>query len=631
MLKAGQRLGEFEIIRLLGKGGMGEVYEAQQFNPFRRVALKVLAPWLADYPECLERFWREAEVPAQLDHPGIVRIISTGQTPEGMAYFAMQLVRGISLAELLRRAKDPPQPSTTTSATPAPFLASDETPTKGLLPLPSGSTPPGDLPRELLREFQSDRFGFIARYGSQAARALAFAHSQGVLHRDIKPSNLMIDQHRQVYIVDFGLTRGFGPNAMGSQVGPVRGTPWYMSPEQARGQEIDQRSDIYSLGVTFYELATLGVGPFTASRDSVDAVLSQVRAGQYLPLRVLVPELPRPLEAIILKAMQFRPQKRHASAAELAAELENFAEIPSRVSSRAHRVQGKRLRPLLPLASVLGVCALLAGLGLTVAYSLRFWGSPAPTSPVGSQTDQLDQDSSEGRAVHPEHLRTAAVGIPLPLLNTQAEPAYGRILNGDGRYSTTNGVLSLIAPSRQNPTVLALAHDPESQHYQFSCELGFGKQLPPMGSRSRLGVFLGWRQNNARDVNRQRCLWLSLAPGSAPEQPGGVVRLGTTLVIPRSERRGAELQWGCALVRGLGVLPLYHSNELHRVRIRVGGKQVRLQVDDLPPAEFDMQSLLEEDRLISGEFSPTGFHGVWAEEGIGFFRNIIFERLPPPG
>src|SRR5262245_24118638 len=104
MLQTNQRLGEFRILRLLGKGGMGEVYEAEQTHPHRHVALKVLAPWLAANEEALERFWREAQVPAQLDHPGIVRIISTGKTADGIAYYTMHLVRGVSLNRLVREA-----------------------------------------------------------------------------------------------------------------------------------------------------------------------------------------------------------------------------------------------------------------------------------------------------------------------------------------------------------------------------------------------------------------------------------------------------------------------------------------------------------------------------------------------
>src|SRR6516164_1718272 len=112
MLKQCQRLGDFEIIRLLGRGGMGEVYEARQSNPERLVALKVPNAQLADDEQALERFWREAAVPANLDHHGIVRIISTGKTPEGIAYYAMHLVRGISLADLIEQAKTVPMPAT---------------------------------------------------------------------------------------------------------------------------------------------------------------------------------------------------------------------------------------------------------------------------------------------------------------------------------------------------------------------------------------------------------------------------------------------------------------------------------------------------------------------------------------
>src|SRR5262249_49143473 len=138
MLQVHHRLGDFEIIRLLGKGGMGEVYEAQQLNPPRRVALKVLAPWLADNEESLQRFWREAAVPAQLDHPNTVRIIPTGKDPEGRVYYAMHLVRGIPLAALIKRGNEslpPTVPAPTVSA-----VASVDTPPP--VPHPAVSPPP---------------------------------------------------------------------------------------------------------------------------------------------------------------------------------------------------------------------------------------------------------------------------------------------------------------------------------------------------------------------------------------------------------------------------------------------------------------------------------------------------------
>jgi len=347
MLHIHHRLGDFEIIRLLGKGGMGEVYEARQLNPARRVALKVLAPWLAGNDESLQRFWREAAVPAQLDHPNIVRIISTGKSADGLAYYTMQLVRGISLAELIKRGKEMPLPGTATAATVSAAHAEIETPSQGahppLSPLPQAeSTPPA------LEEYRQDRYRLAARLGAQAARALADAHRQGYLHRDIKPSNMMVDQHGHLYLLDFGLTRLRDGGAMATRPGTVLGTPWFMSPEQASGREIDQRSDLYSLGITLFQLATAGQGPFSANQDNSEAVLSQVRAGMHQPLRQLAPDIPQGLERIILKAIRTNPGRRYQHGTALAADLEAFlaqkdSPIPSLKRNKLRLIGGATL------------------------------------------------------------------------------------------------------------------------------------------------------------------------------------------------------------------------------------------------------------------------------------------------
>jgi serine/threonine protein kinase len=194
MLQAHQRLGDFEVIRLLGKGGMGEVYEARQFNLDRPVALKVLAPWLAFDEEALQRFWREAQVPANLDHPGIVRIITTGKTSDGVAYYAMHLVRGISLAAMIQQVN-----TTATPGTVSELAASQDTPDQaqgpgGVRGTLSAVAPVVTLAPPLLEDYRRDRYTALARIGGQVARALAYAHRQGYLHRDIKPSNLMVDR-----------------------------------------------------------------------------------------------------------------------------------------------------------------------------------------------------------------------------------------------------------------------------------------------------------------------------------------------------------------------------------------------------------------------------------------------------
>src|SRR5262249_6484725 len=160
----------------------------------------------------LRRFWRETEVLARLDHPGIVRIIATGQTPEGVAFYAMHLVRGLSLADLIPREVIPPQPHSTpqppTVALPAETLT-DQRALRHPAPPPAAEPP-------IRQEYRSHRYQVVARLGAQAARALAYAHRQGVLHRDIKPSNLMVDQHGHLYVLDFGLTRALCPDGQGT-------------------------------------------------------------------------------------------------------------------------------------------------------------------------------------------------------------------------------------------------------------------------------------------------------------------------------------------------------------------------------------------------------------------------------
>src|SRR5262249_9106465 len=154
------------------RGGMGEVYEAQQWNPPRRVALKVLAPWLAEDEEILQRFWREAAVPAQLDHPSIVRIISTGKTDEGLAFFTMQLIRGLSLAQLIERATAP-EPLTEAQPTVSESVPPQDTPSPGRPTKPPGPLPVDDPAPPVLRKYLQDRYAVVARLGAQAARALA--------------------------------------------------------------------------------------------------------------------------------------------------------------------------------------------------------------------------------------------------------------------------------------------------------------------------------------------------------------------------------------------------------------------------------------------------------------------------
>ena len=226
-------LGDFRLVRELGCGGMGIVYEAEQLSLCRRVALKML-PFVALVdPKQLQRFQNEARAAASLNHPSIVRVHSVG-CDRGVHYYAMEYIEGQTLAHVIAELRAAAGSSPLTNETSSTFISS------------------GGLAGN------QSFFHVVASLGIQAADALEHAHQLGIVHRDIKPSNLMVDANGHLWITDFGLATGntiTGPTLTGDVLGTLR----YMSPEQAAGERRmpDGRTDIYSLGVTLYELATL--------------------------------------------------------------------------------------------------------------------------------------------------------------------------------------------------------------------------------------------------------------------------------------------------------------------------------------------------------------------------------------
>jgi serine/threonine protein kinase len=606
MLRMYHQLGDFEIIRLLGKGGMGEVYEAQQLNPPRRVALKVLAPWLADNDEALERFWREAAVPAQLDHPGIVRIISSGKTPDGIAYYTMQLIRGLSLARLLQGSATTPQPETVSQppATPAgPPVA--PTPANTLVPPPEGE---GPASRALLHEYNADRFRVTARLGAHIARALADAHRRGFLHRDIKPSNVMVDHHGQVYLLDFGLTRMLGPGESNTFPGIVLGTPWYMSPEQAHSGSLDQRSDLYSLGVLLYQLATRGKGPFTASPSNTEAVLAQVRAGSHVPLRDLAPDVPTQLARIITRAMHPIPARRYQNAEELAADLETFlgqtplSRPPAVAPLRRHR----------RLLAVCGAAVLLAALvagGILLAGNLGGQPGAAPVSSPNSKPP-----------AYPDILRNRPVNLAVPLLDQNFKPLWSQRLSGLGKVHLTEFQLMLSSLQGQPPTFLALDDDPARRWFEFAIDLD-----APLGEpgTNRFGIFFGWRKSAERFFAVE-----------IDEHPVGQFSHGRAVVGFMRLVKGNGVESNLAYLQPLpienGVIPLAKSPAWHHLVVRAVDHKVSVKVDD-------RAMLFDQARLIGANGRLAGLHqrgaiGIWSWNGVfSCFRNATIMALPAEG
>lgn len=604
MLQVNERLGDFEIIRLLGKGGMGEVYEARQLNPDRRVAIKVLAPWLARDDESLRRFWKEAEVPANLDHPGIVRIISTGKTADGVAYFAMHLVRGISLAEMIRRVRSAPSSEMSTRTV-------DSANTPSAAPSDSGQAnpPPTPLPAvsaipPLMQEYRHDRFMTVARIGAQAANALAYAHDQGFLHRDIKPSNLMVDHHDLVYLVDFGLTRALVPAADGTQVPTLLGTPWYMSPEQADVKPIDQRSDIYSLGVTLYELATQGDGPFTADREERHAVLAQVRAGQTLPLRTLAPGIPARLEQIIVRAMQHKPKRRYATAAEMARDLEAFCGISGKPSShlpaRQARQDSRRRWPAMLGVAVLGVVLIAAAL-----LVVRPWQEKA-----GANIGPLDGASAE-----PPSLRTAPADTAMALLRGDLEPLWYRKI-GPGNYNPWSlpGKLDVVSFAESTPTFLLLGN-PDRRDFEYAVALDVTVTRPPSPVKNYGGLVFGWQHPEHAADGPRVCFAIQIDNTPSALEPNGRAIIGYFSVVPPTADRGGSTSQLVVLPAGKAVIPFLHPPPKWRhVKVKVRDQEVLVDVDGAQ-GEFTMSWLREQLPFLPDNLGPQGGVGVWAQLG----------------
>jgi WD40 repeat protein/serine/threonine protein kinase len=306
-------LGDYRIIREIGRGGMGIVYEAEQVSLSRRVALKVL-PFAATMDSRqLQRFQNEARAAASLEHPHIVPVYGVG-CERGVHYYAMKFIEGRSLADL-------PQKQNETSE-PLP-LGKGET-----HPFPNGRRSDSTVPAAALTTQRAPRdaaaFRQIAEWGIQAAEALEHAHSLGIVHRDIKPANLMIDSYGAVWVTDFGLARTAADAGL-TMTGDMLGTLRYMSPEQALAKHglVDHRTDIYSLGVTLYELLT-GT-PAVGGKDR-EEILNRITLDEPWPLRKLDAAIAQDLETIVLKAMAKEPIERYATAKELAEDLNRFLE-----------------------------------------------------------------------------------------------------------------------------------------------------------------------------------------------------------------------------------------------------------------------------------------------------------------
>ena len=267
-------LGPYRVLKELGKGGMGAVYAALDTRLNRKLAMKVMLPEFAADRDAKERFLREARAAAQITHDNVVTVYEADER-DGVPYITMQLLQGYPLDEYLK--------------------------TKGAPPLPH-----------------------VVRIAREAALGLAAAHAMGLVHRDIKPANLWLEApNGRVKVLDFGLAKPVGSEAELTKSGAVVGTPAYMSPEQARGQKVDHRTDLFSLGAVLYRLCT-GKNPFTG--EHVMAVLAALITDDPTPVRERNPNVPEPLALLIHQLLAKKPEDRPQTAAEVAKRLRAILE-----------------------------------------------------------------------------------------------------------------------------------------------------------------------------------------------------------------------------------------------------------------------------------------------------------------
>lgn len=311
--------GRYEILQLLGRGGMGAVYKARDRELDRTVALKLIRPDLARNPEMVRRFKQELILARQVTHKNVIRIFDLGQA-DGIKFITMDYVEGHDLRALLQE---------------------------------KGKFPPGEAARIML----------------QICRALEAAHGEHVIHRDLKPQNIMLDGKGRVFVMDFGIARSVHVPGM-TQTGALIGTPEYMSPEQARGEELDQRSDIFSLGVIFYEILT-GKKPYPS--DAPLATLWKRMQEPVTPPLKIEPSLPVPLNDIVVKALQIEPESRFATAREMAHQLEIWLG-PSADSSAIFLPAPRTTRYWKWASAALGILLVVA----VVAFRLRGPVKPPP-------------------------------------------------------------------------------------------------------------------------------------------------------------------------------------------------------------------------------------------------------------
>ena len=414
-----ERLGDYRILREVGRGGMGVVYEAEQESLGRHVALKVLPSSALLNPTYLARFRREAQAAGRLHHTNIVPVFGVGEC-DGVHYYAMQFIQGEGLDKVLadvRRLRRPPgagEAPPSEGSVAHTLLTGQFNPPMAADPGKPNEHPDSSSLTSRLSPCgpEAEYYRGVARIGVQVADALAYAHRQGILHRDVKPSNLLLDLQGTVWVADFGLAKAEGTEEL-THTGDIVGTIRFMAPERFEGESLPQ-SDVYGLGLTLYELLTLRPAFDDTNKGRL---IDRVQHEPPRPPCKLDPRVPRDLETLVLKCLAKDPRERYATAEALAEDLRRFlADRP--IHARRHR--GRASLALVPPQSLAGRPvgrrpAALAGRG-------RGFLGVRPALAAGAGLPAPGGRRRAGEAVHGPGRRGAGAALQRPIRAALQEP-----------------------------------------------------------------------------------------------------------------------------------------------------------------------------------------------------------------
>lgn len=441
-LKEGERIGHYQIVSLLGRGGMASVYKAHEMSLNRTVALKVLRPELAEDPSFVKRFQREAQAAARLNHPAISTVYAIGQEGE-LTFFAMEYVQGSTLRQLIRQE--------------------------------------GPLSLERALEILIP-----------AAEALEAAHKAGVVHRDMKPGNILIGEDGKVKVVDFGIAQMTESTSHLTREGSFVGTPEYVSPEQCEGKIVDGRSDIYSLGVTFFEMLT-GKTPFTA--DTPAGIINRIVQGKATPLESLNPSLSSQARAVVSRMIHRDREQRYPDASALLRDLHDLRSgrltvpLPSKqgdtVRSRTVVERApKRAYPSWATPVIVLVILLVGAVALTAMWKATRRGSEF-TKKAALQA-ALTSSQAPGRSSPASTEGSKAAPVPGEDQGTLPSPASKAAATADGFEGTGGAGRRELVQSAPPMNLPALIVSGDSLHREIG-EAYLSKLL------KKRGVALGSR------------------------------------------------------------------------------------------------------------------------------------------